>query len=64
MPIKESGKAVLKLQLGQLVLNKEVIVAEIEDEALLGYDILRGESNMPTDILLSQNKNILNGEAV
>ena len=60
IPIKESGKAVMQFSLGPLELEREIIVAEIEDDALLGYDILKGD-NQSADILLSQNKIILNG---
>jgi hypothetical protein len=38
----------------------EAVVADIEDEALLGYDVLEGGSQ-GADILLSQNKIILDG---
>ncbi|CAC5386997.1 unnamed protein product [Mytilus coruscus] len=39
-PLKELGKANFELKLCPLLLIKELIVAEIEDEALLGLDIL------------------------
>jgi hypothetical protein len=34
------GKAIFQIQLGPESILEEVIVAEIEDEALLGLDIL------------------------
>ncbi|XP_052820489.1 uncharacterized protein LOC128246339 [Mya arenaria] len=60
-PIKKAGKAKFSLSLGTLELEREVIVAEEEDDALLGYDILRGGKSGPADILLSQNKIRLEG---
>ena len=60
-PIKEWGKTELTLSLGPLELIKDVIVAEIEDEALLGFDILRGSEFGPVDILLSKNRMIVDG---
>lgn len=37
-------------------LTNDVMVEEIEDDVLLGYDILVGGDGWPADILLSQNK--------
>ena len=61
MPIKESGKAEFKLRLGSLGIVREAVVAEIEDEVLLGYDVLGESANGAADILLSQNKIVLDG---
>ncbi len=63
-PIKERGKATFKLTLGPIEIVSEAIVAEIEDEALLGYDVLSGGSKGPADILLSRNVIVLNGHEV
>ena len=52
--IRELGKAEIDFKLGPLQLKKEIIVAEIQDEGLLGIDILQNEANGPADILLSQ----------
>ena len=54
-PIKERGKAAFRLILGPLEIVREAIVADISDEALLGYDILGDASEGPADILLSRN---------
>ena len=59
--IKGVGKAVFNISLGPLELQQEVFVADIEDEALLGYDILRGSNRGPADILLSKNRIELGG---
>ncbi|KAH3882817.1 hypothetical protein DPMN_006762 [Dreissena polymorpha] len=37
------------------------MVTDIEDDALLGYDILTGQNGRPADILLSQNRILLDG---
>lgn len=53
-PIGELGEAVFELQLGTLTVKKRVVVAEIEDDGLLGADILQQDRAGPADILLSQ----------
>lgn len=63
-PIREKGKAEFTLKLGEHEMVREVIVAEIEDEALLGFDILRGEKNGAADILLSKNRIVLDGKDI
>ena len=63
-PIKDAGQARLELHLGSVQMTEEVIIAEIEDEALLGYDILRGKQGQPADILLSKNKILLDGNEI
>ena len=63
-PIKEAGQAKLELYLGPVNLIQDVIVADIEDEALLGYDILSGKQGRPADILLSENKIVLDGQEI
>ncbi|KAL3890178.1 hypothetical protein ACJMK2_002470 [Sinanodonta woodiana] len=45
-------------------LLKEVIVAEIEDEGLLGIDILQNENDGPADILLSKGVIKLHGVSI
>ncbi|KAH3727374.1 hypothetical protein DPMN_053308 [Dreissena polymorpha] len=49
----------MDLELGPLLLSEKVIIAEIEDKALLGYDILKGRHGEPADILLSSNQILL-----
>ncbi len=39
-------------------------MADIEDDALLGYDVLTGGSSGPADILLSRNVIVLDGQEV
>ena len=63
-PIRGTSKAEFEMTLGSLQLHKEVYVADIEDDALLGYDILMGSDGAPSDILLSQDKIVLDGVEV
>lgn len=54
-PLKELGKAIFEIRLGQEYSKEEIIVAEIEDDALLGLDILMKKENGPVDIKLHEN---------
>ena len=63
-PLREWERALLKSRLGTLELEREAIVADIEDEVLLGYDILGGGKDGPADILLSKNVIVLCGTEI
>ena len=63
-PIKELGKAEFALKLESHEVVCEAIVAEIEDDALLGYDVLMGGKKGPADILLSKGKILLDGHEI
>lgn len=63
-PLVERGKAIFTLQIGDLVLEKELVVAEIEDEILLGLDILMKGEKGPADIKLSKGVVELNGATI
>ena len=52
--LKEHGKAVFDLRLGSLQLTKELIVADIGDEGLLGADIMQEDEKGPGDLMLSR----------
>ncbi len=52
------------MMLGPVEIVIEAIVADIEDDALLGYDVLSGGSKGPADILLSRNVVVLDGQEV
>ena len=54
----------MNIMLDQVNINHEVVIAEIKDEVLLGMDILKGKNWNPADIILSQGKNILNGQEI
>ena len=63
-PIRKTCKAKFKLMLGPLEIEREAVVAEIEKDALLGYDILKGDEDGPADIPLSRNMIILQGAEI
>ena len=63
-PIKEWGQGTFRIKLGPVELTKQIIVADIEDEALLGYDILAGGIDGPADILLSRDVIVLEGKEI
>ena len=63
-PIRELGKAEFALKLHQLEVTCNAIVADIEDDALLGYDVLMGGEMGPADILLSQGKVVIGGHEI
>ena len=52
--ISEKGKANFALKLGTVELEVEAIVADIEDDGLLGVDVLQNGKEGPTDLLLSK----------
>ena len=63
-PIREIGKGDFKVLLGSYKLVHEFVVADIEDEALLGFDILMGSEKGPADILLSRGMIVLDGVSI
>jgi hypothetical protein len=58
------GKAVFNITLGNLTLDSELIVAEIEDEALLGLDILMKGKGGHVAIKLTEGLILLEGIAI
>ena len=52
--INEIGKGNFKVQIAPVGVETEAIVAEIEDDGLLGVDILQNGADGPTDILMSK----------
>lgn len=48
------GKGMFDLHLGTLSLKKELLVADIQDEMLLGVDILQNQGDEKSDLLLSK----------
>ena len=54
-PLKIWGKANFKIQLGDLEFCHEIIVAEIEDECLLGLDILGSDQFGPVVINMGES---------
>lgn len=62
--IKESGKGIFSLKIGPVHLEVEAIVAEIDDDGLLGIDVLQNGTGGPTDLLMSKGVLILNKQEV
>ena len=58
------GKCKVDIVLDTTCIKSDVIIAEIQDEVLLGMDILKGANGKPADIILSQNKVVLNGKEI
>ena len=58
------GRCKVNIVLDQVKLHNEVVIADLNDEVLLGMDILKGMDGKPADIILSQNKIILNGQEI
>ena len=52
--IKELGKGEFKIQLGPVDLRVEAVVAEIDDDGLIGVDVLQSRRNGPSELLLSK----------
>ncbi|VDI73970.1 Hypothetical predicted protein [Mytilus galloprovincialis] len=63
-PLKELGKAIFEIKLGNLCFDTEMIVANIEDEALLGLDVLMKSQWGPADIKLTEGIILLGGHAI
>ena len=58
------GRCKVNIVLDQVNLYNEAVTADLNDEVLLGMDILKGMGGKPADIILSQNKIILNGQEI
>ncbi|KAH3830672.1 hypothetical protein DPMN_103918 [Dreissena polymorpha] len=63
-PLTDFGKCDLELLIDGYKTKLEVIIADIKDDVLLGMDILKGSNGKPADIILSQNKILLNGAEI
>ena len=48
------GRGTFEIHLGPLRLDKELAVAEISDEVLLGADILQHDEDGPVDLIISE----------
>ncbi|KAH3840323.1 hypothetical protein DPMN_113770 [Dreissena polymorpha] len=64
VPIKEIDKGLFELRLGEMLVQREAIVAEIDDVVLLGYDVLAKGAAGPADILLSRGVILLDGHEI
>ena len=52
--INEFGNGVFTIQLGKLSMQVDAVVAEIDDDALLGIDVLQNSSYGPVDFIVSK----------
>ncbi|MEW8561062.1 MAG: retroviral-like aspartic protease family protein, partial [Candidatus Thiodiazotropha sp.] len=52
--ISEQGKGKFLLKLGPVQFEIEAVVAEIDDDGLLGVDILQNGNNGPADLLMTK----------
>ena len=62
--IKVLGKGTFTLQLGPVSMQTEAIVAEIDEDGLLGVDVLQNGKGGPTDLLLSKGVLKVEGKEV
>ncbi|CAC5411476.1 unnamed protein product [Mytilus coruscus] len=62
--VKLLGKANFNIILGSLEIVAEIVVANIEDQCLLGIDILQGQQGGPANILLSKGVINLKGVSI
>jgi hypothetical protein len=59
--IIESGKCWFSVNIGAYTSKVEAIVADIEDDALLGVDVLLSGNGGPVDILMSKGHIVIDG---
>ena len=52
--INELGKGTFSLKLGEVALEVEAVVADIDDDGLLGVDVLQNGNRGPADLLLGK----------
>ncbi|KAH3713146.1 hypothetical protein DPMN_072931 [Dreissena polymorpha] len=57
------GRGAFRMQLGPVEKLQEAIVVDIEDDVLLGYDVL-GNAKSPADIILSRGIISLEGQEI
>ena len=62
--IKELGQGEFALKLGKISVVVEAVVADIDDDGLLGIDVLQNGSRGPTDLLLSKGVLQVKGQEV
>ena len=52
--INELGQGAFSLKLGEVEIEVEAVVADIDDDGLLGIDVLQNGNRGPADLLLSK----------
>jgi len=63
-PIRDRGIGIFSMTLGPVEVTKEAVVADIEDQVLLGLDVLAGGNGEQADIFLSKNVISLRGREI
>ena len=58
------GTAQLRLQLGEELVTGDFVIADIQDDVLLGADVLQKDESGPVDLLLSENRMIFRGHSI
>lgn len=62
--IKGLGKGEFNIKLGTVDLKVEAIVAEIDDDGLIGIDVLQSSKNGPTDLMMSKGVLVIDRQEV
>lgn len=63
-PIRTWGVASFEITLGPVCITRNLVVADITDEILLGHDLIRQDELGPMDIMNSRNKLIFGGQEI
>lgn len=58
------GMGLFEMCLGPLHIERQLVVADISDEVILGADIIQQDPDGPGDLLLSQDKLLLKGASI
>ena len=64
MSIEKKGKDTFSIGLGPVQMEIKAIMAAIDDDCLLGVDILQNGNNGPADLLMSKDVLVLNQKEV
>ena len=63
-PIPTLGSGQFHMMLGTLELERELVVADIEDDVLLGADIVLRDKDGPADLILSEGNMVFKGTKI
>ena len=63
-PLKDYGICTLNIQLDNATVLTEVIIADIQDDAILRIDIMRNKDGKISDILMRKNKIVIDGKEI
>ena len=62
--IEAMGKGTFAMKFGPVQMEEEAIVADIDDDGLLGVDVLQNSKNGPTNLLMSKGVLVINMKEV